>query len=116
MTGRFALALAWVFAFDLLAGAAAAQAQVVCRPDALGNVTCDGEAAPRVRIRPPFRKGAEGLGAVQPRPNPDAIGPSLAPAPRADALGNIRPSPRDLRGGGVRPPCRTDPLGNLRCP
>lgn len=99
----------------IFSGAPTLQAQQVCRPNALGRVTCTGSPATGIQPRPLFRDGAEGLGAVQEPPGLAEPSPRLVPRRRGNTLGSTvldaqggRPEPRARR-------CTTDALGNLAC-
>lgn len=100
---------------------APAEAQVVCRRNALGTEVCTGIAAPSNRVRdlPPHR--GRGIGGVQERPSLGP-GPRLIPARRISPLGATTLGAEDLPPRrpplpGVAPTrrCVTDALGNLIC-
>ena len=83
-------------------------AATVCRPTALGSVTCRGPAV-RPLPRPPLASDVQALERL-----PDAAPPAgtrFVPARRTNRLGTTT-----IDGGGAVPGrCRPDALGNLRC-
>ncbi|MBP7003337.1 hypothetical protein [Amaricoccus sp.] len=114
MIGALAI-VAWTLAIG------PAEAQVVCRRNALGTEVCTGMAVPtnRGRLDPP-RQG-RGIAGVQARPT---LGPQpeLTPARRISPLGTTLLGAEDLPPRrpplpGVAPTrrCVTDALGNLIC-
>lgn len=109
-------------AWAILAAAALAlpaEAQVVCRPGALGTEVCSGVPNAQPRLEP-FTPRRRGLAAVQPPVEPAR--PALAGAGRTDALGNtflresdLPPGRPPLPGLAPAPKCGRDALGNLAC-
>lgn len=100
----------WTYAVILaaaLAAASPAMAQTVCRPNALGSVSCSGTPAERWT---PFADG-RGLAGVQRRPEPEP--PVLVPRSRTDAFGNTRLEPSEAPEPAQR--CRRTALGHLSC-
>ena len=98
--------------------AIAAPAQTACRPNTLGRGSCIGYAPPPVH-RPinPLESGETGLAGVIDRPGAASKAPGLVPAGRTNSFGDVllrAPGQPDASRPGPR--CRTDTLGNLRCP
>ncbi len=97
-----------------------ANAQITCRPNALGSESCVGVLAPDPSERPIFRPQNRGLGDVQPRLGVPT-GPVLTPGWRTDALGNTFLTQDDLPPERTLPAvptprnCTRDNLGNLIC-
>ena len=88
-----------------LAPLAPAAADVVCRPNALGTVSCPAPG-PRPMARP-IGKSVQALDRVRERSEVPA-GTEFIPARRTDRLGGI-----STKGGANY--CRADTLGNLHC-
>ncbi len=92
---------------------AAAPAQSVCRPNALGATGCLGPDVPPPMPRPLFAKRKPGLEKTRSRSAAGDAAPDLIPGWRQNELGIILLG----RGeGSSGRPCRTDSLGNLICP
>ena len=91
-----------------LAGPSAG-ADVVCRPNTLGTVSCPA-APPRPVARPPGPAPVQALDRVRAR-GKQPQGEEFVPARRTNKLGGTV-----LReGGGAAGNCRADTLGNLHC-
>lgn len=86
-----------------------AEGQDVCRPNALGAVTCTGPHVPAPMPRPVLDVRKRGLEKVQAAPGAQPGPPAFVPARRTNRLGSTLPE------GRVTGPCRRDNLGNLRC-
>lgn len=112
-----------VAALSLTAGMAAAvpaQAQIVCRENALGAQICTGVPAPTKLSREPFTRRS-GVGTVIPRVQ-EPGGTVITGAGRTDVLGNTFLTESDLPPGRPSLPgvqrsidCRRDALGNTVC-
>lgn len=99
---RLVLALAF-----LLTPFPSAAADGVCRPDALGTVSCpDG---PRPKPRPLYRSRVQALERVTGESSQRDSRDTFVPSRETRKLGGTI-----LRGGLVGP-CRPDMLGNLNC-
>jgi hypothetical protein len=97
----------------MLAAGAPVGADVVCRPNALGTVSCpaaEPRPAPRPRAQPPGTPPTQALDRVRARgERPE--GEAFVPARRTNRLGGaVR-----REGGASAGVCRADTLGNLRC-
>ena len=103
MTRWMALAAAWL----AVAAATPAAAEVVCRPNTLGTVSCPA-ASPRPMPRPLFGEPVQALDRVRAR-GQEAEGTEFIPARRTNRLGGI------AADGGGADYCRADTLGNLHC-
>lgn len=89
------------------AAAMPAVAEVVCRPNTLGAVSCPA-ASPRPMPRPLFGEPVQALDGVRERGR-EPEGTEFIPARRTDRLGGI------VTDGGGADYCRADTLGNLHC-
>ena len=100
-------ALALIGALMGMSPATPGAAEIVCRPNALGTVSCPDDG-PRPMARPggPPVQGIDRVRARTPKPP----GEEFIPARRTDHLGGIV-----RRKGGAAGPCREDTLGNLHC-
>ena len=94
----------------LLAATSPAAAQTVCRPNALGTVTCP---APPPEPRPILRANTQALDRVRRSAAAAEQAPGLIPAWRSNRLGITPTAPGEIDGASH---CRADSLGNLRCP
>ncbi len=86
--------------------ATAPAADVVCRPNTLGSVSCP---AARPLPRPPARASVQALDRVLAE-GQEPKGPQFIPARRTNRLGGIT-----IEQGGSAGRCRPDTLGNLNC-
>lgn len=86
-------------------------AQDVCRPNALGSVSCLGPAVPP----PPPRDAGDnrGIDAVLDLPPPERVSRTLIPARRTNSFGETLLDPGE--GGPLGGPCSRGTLGHLRC-
>jgi hypothetical protein len=102
----------------LQAVAAPVPAQTVCRPNTLGRGSCIGYTPPPVpRPASPLESSGAGLGGVIDRPGSASKAPGLVPAGRTNSFGDVLvPAPGNTGALRPGPRCRTDTLGNLRCP
>ena len=97
----------------------AAEAQVVCRPNALGAEICTGLAPAAPGRSATF--GRQGRGLSRSLPALPERGPALVGRGGADALGETvltgreLPPPRPLPGVAPVRACARDALGNLVC-
>ena len=91
-----------------------AAAQAACRTDSLGAVDCAQPSASRPRARPPFADPTPGIDGMPTVPPAGSAAPELIPAHRQNSFGRTLVGPGEAQGRGGR--CRTDNLGNLRCP
>ncbi|HRO10539.1 hypothetical protein [Amaricoccus sp.] len=91
-----------------LAVASPAEAEVVCRPNTLGTVSCPAaEPRPLARPGPAPTQALDRVRAREKQPE----GETFIPARRTNRLGGTV-----LReGGGPAGTCRPDTLGNLHC-
>jgi hypothetical protein len=98
--------------------AVTATAQTACRPNTLGRGSCIGYTPPPVpRPASPLESGGAGLAGVIVRPGSASKAPGLVPAGRANSFGDVLvPAPGNNGALWPGPRCRTDTLGNLRCP
>jgi hypothetical protein len=97
-----------------LAAPDGAAAQATCRSDALGAVVCDDRDPGRPAPRPPFTSPPPpGLGQMLDRPPAGAASPEIVPGWRENSFGRTLVRPGEAPSGGR---CRTDTLGNMRCP
>ena len=95
----------------MLAAGAPGGADVVCRPNTLGTMSCPAEE-PRPMARPPLpgRGPTQALDRVRQRTE-QPEGEKFVPARRTNRLGGtVR-----REGGGSAGTCRADTLGNLHC-
>ena len=91
-----------------------AAAQAACRTDTLGAVQCsDPQAGSRPKPRPPVTDRTRGLDQVLDAPSAGAAAPAVIPAWRQNSFGRTLMGPGEAPAGGR---CRTDSLGNMRCP
>ncbi|HET9070130.1 MAG TPA: hypothetical protein VFN28_15935 [Amaricoccus sp.] len=105
--GAMTAVLATLLAAGPIVGPAAAD--VVCRPNTLGTVSCPA-AEPRPMARPPGPAPTQALDRVR-RRTAQPEGEEFIPARRTNRLGGTV-----LREGGPTVGnCRPDTLGNLRC-
>ena len=104
-------------ALQAFAAPAPAPAQTACRPNTLGRGGCVGYAPPVPRPGSPLKSGGAGLAGVIDRPGAASQAPGLAPAGRTNSFGDILlRAPGGSAASRPGPRCRTDTLGNLRCP
>jgi hypothetical protein len=99
-----AVGAATLLLFAVLGADGAAQ---VCRPNALGTISCPVE---RPKQRPP-EGHVRGLDEVIDDARGDVRDPGFIPGRRTNSFGQTNPG----AGGAVSPRCRTDNLGNVRC-
>lgn len=111
---------ACALAILVIAAAAPASAQIVCRENSLGAQICTGVPAPTKLSREPYT-GRPGVGAVIPRVQQPGA-PAIIGAGRTDAFGNtfltesdLPPARPSLPGVAISRDCRRDALGNLVC-
>jgi hypothetical protein len=91
-----------------------AAAQAACRTDTLGAVQCnDPQSGTRPLPRPPVADRTPGLDQVLDKPPAGAAAPEVIPAWRKNSFGLTLMAPGEAPAGGR---CRTDTLGNMRCP
>ncbi len=95
-----------LIALSLAAGTAAAD--VVCRPNTLGNQFCPVAPPPP---RPIYRRPVQALDRVMAEPPARNPAPVFVPSRETDRLGNQVITDQNLRTGI----CRKDTLGNLLC-
>lgn len=88
---------------------AAAAELTVCRPDALGSVSCPGDG-PRPKPRPIYRAPVQALDRVEGRAAARQTPETFVPSRETRRLGGTMMLERGLSG-----PCRPDALGNLNC-
>ncbi len=91
----------------------AALPQSACRTDALGTTVCGTPPPVRPRARPLVDDRTHGLDRVMPPPSAGSASPEVIPGRRTNTFGRTILSPGET---GSRGRCRTDTLGNLRCP
>jgi hypothetical protein len=116
---RIALALALPFAAALMLGPVpVAAADVVCRPDMLGTVSCPD--APRPKPRPVYRSTVQALERI--RAPQVGVGQAATGSTARQGAETFVPSRETRRLGGTMMlpqgtagPCRPDMLGNLNC-
>ncbi len=99
------LATAFLVGFGLEPAAA----EVVCRPDHLGTVSCP-DVTLRPKPRPIYRRPVQALERVRAEPEARDPSPGFVPARKTRALGGTL-----LLENGLTGPCRPDMLGNLNC-
>jgi hypothetical protein len=91
-----------------------APAQVACQTDTLGSVQCDDpQAVTGPRPRPILTEANRGLGQVLDPASAGAAAPQVVPAWRQNSFGRTLMGPGEAPAGGR---CRSDALGNMRCP
>jgi hypothetical protein len=91
-----------------------AAAQAACRTDALGAVQCnDPQSGTRPLPRPTLTDRTLDLNRVTATPPAGAAAPEVIPAWRQNSFGRTLMAPGEAPAGGR---CRTDTLGNMRCP
>lgn len=91
----------------LLAPLAAGAADSVCRPDALGTVSCpDG---PRPKPRPVYQSRVQALERVMDKAAARESRDTFVPSRETRTLGGT------ILNRGLVGPCRADMLGNLNC-
>ena len=96
---------AWILSAVAPAPDAAAQ---VCRPNALGTISCPVE---RPKQRPLVEAEPRGLDRVLGRTRGDAPDSGFIPSRKTNSFGQTDPG----AGGAASPRCRTDSLGATRC-
>lgn len=86
-----------------------AAAELMCRPDALGTVSCPGDG-PRPMPRPIYRQPVQALDRVGAKADARREPDRFVPSRETRRLGGTM-----LLKEGLSGPCRPDMLGNLNC-